>query len=196
MNKKLLFAVTLVLMVSTIYSQTSKFTVLANGEQTNNPAEVSASGLELFIVQVDNVQDLKQYDLVTASLTYPELSDTKYPSFFQDTGAEMAAICKDSKKNPGTQFIQMVITSDPNGAYPNIGFFKKDAYPFGKISFNDIFSKQANSNVDNYTMSFVLTGQMIVKYDEKWEDGVLKKIPVYGPHKSLSKAISITIITQ
>jgi len=196
--RKITITFSLLFLGINIYSQEIKptFVTLNNNNQISDAEEVKSDGLQVFAIRVLDVPELSKYDLVTGILTFPDDRNVKYPAFYQLTGTEMMASAKNSTKTQGMKYIQFVVTTATDGKNNGAGFFLIDAYPFALLDIPYLFSKQGNSNQASYTMEFELTGQMIISYDEKWEDGILKKIPVYGNHIPLTTKISIAIVTS
>ncbi|MBN2669612.1 MAG: hypothetical protein JXR60_10320 [Bacteroidales bacterium] len=191
--KKTFLSLLMIFLTTLLSAQETQFIVLANSEQTDGATSVNAEGLSLLVVEIMNMPDVSKYDMVTANLYFPDMKN-KYAAYTQGSGEEIMNLCKDSKKNPGAKYFQLLIANSANEK--NLSYFKIDAYPFDKLSFANIFSRADNNNVESYTMEFQLTGQMIERYEEKWEDGVLKQIPIYGSHIAITKKITIKIVTS
>ena len=195
-NKLTLLVVAfLMLSVNIIKAQDAKvyFEVVNNSDKNiSYPKTAVGDDTKYLFAGVTHLPDLRKFDVVVATLSFKGIK--KIGAYYLLTGKEMWASTKNSTKVPGMKYIQFVITnkvSEKQG-----GYFTIDSYPFEMLDVPYLFSKEGNENLDSYTMQLELDGRMITGYEDKWENDVHKRIPVYGAFIPIAKAVQIEIQTS
>ena len=185
----------LMLSVNLVSAQTAKalFDVITtSGEVVRNAKIAKATDTDYMVATVTHLPDLTKYDVVVATLSYKGID--KVVGYYQLTGKEMWSITKTSSKVAGMKYLQLTVVDKKTENKG--GEFTIDAFPFDVFDFPYIFSKEGNKNLDSYTMQLELDGRMITGYEDKWENDVHKRIPIYGDFLPIAKAYQIKIVTS
>jgi len=185
----------LMLSVNIASAQTAKalFDVITNsGVEVKKAKVAKADDTNVLIAAITHLPDLSKYDLVVATLSFKGIN--KVVGYYQLSGKEMWASTKNSSRVPGMKYLQFVVVntdSEKKG-----GYFTIDAFPFEMFDFPYLFSKEGNKNLESYTMQLELDGRMITGYEDKWENDVHKRVPIYGDFLPIAKAYQIKIVTS
>ena len=185
----------LMLSVNLVSAQNAKalFDVITtSGEVVRNAKIAKATDTDYMVATVTHLPDLTKYDVVVATLSYKGID--KVVGYYQLTGTEMWSITKTSTKVAGMKYLQLTVVNMK--AENKGGEFTIDAFPFEVFDFPYLFSKEGNKNLDSYTMQLELDGRMITGYEDKWENDVHKRIPIYGEFLPIAKAYQIKIETS
>jgi len=192
-NFKLLLIAVLFFSINTIKAQDATlFFEIApkTGENIDNPKTVNADQTDVFFLIITHLPDLSKYDMVTVSLGV----DHKAGGFFKMTGEDFMASTKNSTKVAGMKYITLIVVNS-DGDKGN-DFYIDEFAPYETLNGAYLFSKEGNKNKDSYVMEAVLYVQNITSYDEKWDNGVLKKTPIYGDYIRIGEPVQVNVETS
>ena len=192
-NFKLLLIAVLFISVNTIKAQDTKlFFEIApkTGENVDNPKTVNGNQTDVFFLIITHIPDLTKYDMVTVSLGI----DHKAGGFLKMTGEDFMASTKNSTKVTGMKYIPLIITNSNENKGND--FYIDGFAPYETLDIAYLFSKEGNENKDSYVMEAALFVQNITRYEERWESGVLKQIPIYGEYILIGERVQISVETS